>query len=516
MAYIAPNTDIVLCKNVPLDASYDHTLTFANANAQWSYFYSKAYKILSVNSYQRVMRNKLRVQCTIDEAVQCNYLYFNNSNFEQKFFYAFITGWEYVNNVTTEITYEIDVFQTFWFDVDIKPSFVEREHSNTDLVGENLVPENLELGDYTVAGRAAVQPYAISGTVATNACVIFLTTFNDDASFTPFIGGFASNVYTGLNVIKKETVNDVQTFITNVTNANKIDGIIAAYMCPFSPNTYDTLTWDIQINKPSTLGNYTPKNKKLLTYPFNLLHVYNDINSADFHYEYFNAATCTFRMRGLLIPEPTLTLLPTGYNLPSGSTVQSSELRISTRGYPQVAINADIFKVYLAQNAASLPTSMISSGVQSGIKAVAAGLRGDLGGVVTDFVDWGSSIANKLAQMHDISTKPPQQNGTQTCLTDYAIGCKVIYAENLCVRPEFAQIIDDYFSMFGYATHRVKIPNITGRPYWNYVKTQGIVLDIANAPQPYIEKMISCFNKGITFWHYPNLVGRYDLDNSPT
>ena len=216
MAYIAPNTDIVLCKNVPLDASYDHTLTFANANAQWSYFYSKAYKILSVNSYQRVMRNKLRVQCTIDEAVQCNYLYFNNSNFEQKFFYAFITGWEYVNNVTTEITYEIDVFQTFWFDVDIKPSFVEREHSNTDLVGENLVPENLELGDYTVAGRAAVQPYAISGTVATNACVIFLTTFNDDASFTPFIGGFASNVYTGLNVIKKETVNDVQTFITNV------------------------------------------------------------------------------------------------------------------------------------------------------------------------------------------------------------------------------------------------------------------------------------------------------------
>ena len=32
--------------------------------------------------------------------------------------------------------------------------------------------------------------------------------------------------------------------------------------------------------------------------------------------------------------------------------------------------------------------------------------------------------------------------------------------------PEFARIIDDYFNMFGYATHRVKTPNRDGRPHW--------------------------------------------------
>ena len=516
MAYIAPNSWITLCKNVPLDASYDHQLTFPTVAAQMAYFLSKKVVELGANSYQRAMSNKLRIACTMEQAVQCNYLYFSNDSFENKYFYAFITGWEYVNNVTTEITYEIDVFQTFWFDIDIKPSFIEREHSNTDVVGENLVPENIEIGDYTVAGRGAVSPYAIDNVVATNACVIFLTDFNDDADCTPFVGGFSSNVYTGLNVIKKETVNEVQAFVTKVTNANKIDGIVAAYMCPFTPLVHDTLTWDISINKPTTLGTYTPKNKKLLTYPYNVLHIYNDIASADFHYEYFNGANCTFKLRGIVIPEPSLTLLPTAYNLPAESTASSSELRISTKGFPQVAFNVDVLKVYLAQNAASLPTSMISTGVHSGIKAVGSALRGDIGGIVSDFVDWGASIANKLAQVHDISTKPQQQNGTQTCLTDYAIGCKTMYAENLCVRPEFARIIDDYFNMFGYATHKVKVPNIMGRPYWNYVKTQGVVLDIANAPQPYVHKMISCFNKGITFWHDPANVGNYSLNNAPT
>ena len=109
MAYIVPNTDIVLCRDVPLDSSYDHTVDFADANAQWAYFYSKRYKVVSVNSYQRVMSGRLRIECTMEEAIQCNYLYFRNNNFEDKFIYAFITGWYYVNNITTEISYEIDV-----------------------------------------------------------------------------------------------------------------------------------------------------------------------------------------------------------------------------------------------------------------------------------------------------------------------------------------------------------------------------------------------------------------------
>ena len=173
----------------------------------------------------------------------------------------------------------------------------------------------------------------------------------------------------------------------------------------------------------------------------------------------------------------------------------------------------------MAQNAASLPTKMITGALRSATPIASNVLQGNIAGAVGESigvaVNIGSDIANTLAQLHDISTKPPQLNGTQTSLNDYALGAKVFYFDYMCIRSEFAMIIDDYFDMFGYATHRVKRPNTTGRPHWNYVKTKGIVLDVANAPQPYIDKLRECFDRGITFWHNPSEVGNYFLDNIP-
>ena len=40
-----------------------------------------------------------------------------------------------------------------------------------------------------------------------------------------------------------------------------------------------------------------------------------------------------------------------------------------------------------------------------------------------------------------------------------------------CIKREFAEIIDNFFSKFGYKTLKNKVPNITGRSNWNYVKT---------------------------------------------
>ena len=525
MAYIYPNTDIVLCTNVPLDNSYDHTLTFANQNAQQSYFASKAYKTIPLNSYQRAMKGSLRISCTMDEAIRCNYLYFRNSSFENKYFYAFITGWEYVNNVTTEITYEIDVFQTFFFDIDIKPSFVEREHSNTDIIGENLVPEGLEQGDYVVMNTTILSPYNIANVVNANGCVLFYTTFNDDASCSDFTGDFINYVYSGLNVIKKESVPDVQAFLSKVQNLStpKISGIIAAYMCPFSPldvTNDGVITWDFTIQKfYDTLAGYTPKNKKLFTAPYLTMRIRNDTDINEYPFEYFLGATCRFEMLGTILPEPTLTIRPKGGAyadyMGSGTHYPRTDLRQVSKNFPQVSWDSDVFKVYLAQNAGSIAAGMISTVQSTGYNLINHAMRLDPVGAVGDVVDLSNQVWKALGQARDISVKPPQLNGSQTSLADYANGAKNFYVDVLSIRPEFAQIIDGYFDMFGYATHKVKVPNITGRPHWNYVKTKGIVLDVANAPQPYVQEIINCFNRGITFWHNPSEVGNYNLDNSP-
>ena len=565
MAYITPNTWITLCKNVPLDASYDHNITFANVNAQKSYFIAHRFVELSANSYQRTMSNRIRIACTMEQAVQCNYLYFSNDSFENKWFYAFITGWEYINNVTTEITYQIDVMQTFLFDMQLKSCFVEREHIYNDYVGANTIPETLEQGEYVVNGDAEIEPPIND---LTKASILLLTTFTYDPTtgdFDKFTGGVASGVYTGLNVIKFDNTQDFQTFLQRAQSwqaGDQTSGIIACFMCPGSPNTYDTTHNVQQFNKKQSgyLGTptdpYQPRNNKLYTFPYNILRVSTDSETAEFRYEDFQGSYVQFYTSFTLIPEPVFVAVPYQYK---GTTQQKNE-RITVQKYPQCAFDADVYKVYLAQNTGSLAVGAISAvqhnviapllktaafTMTGGLSSAAGGLdsssfggaAGNIAGLLGNsslsknvapstiksvvgntevHVDIGDGsllgVAKSLGQLFDISRKPPQMNGTQSALADYALGYKRMRIDYLTIKAEYARIIDDFFTMFGYATHRVKTPNVWGRKYFNYVQTKGCILE-GNMPEPFKQELIKIFNRGTTFWHTENLSLTENIDN---
>lgn len=145
--YIAPNSTVYLLTGVPCDKSYVHTLYFENKNEQYSYFYGKRVKTFTNVSYQRHSKNSIRLECLADDIYNVNYLMFQNTAYGNKWFYAFINNVEYINNVTTEITYTIDVMQTWYFDYTLGTCFVEREHTLTDVVGENTVPEPVDGGE---------------------------------------------------------------------------------------------------------------------------------------------------------------------------------------------------------------------------------------------------------------------------------------------------------------------------------------------------------------------------------
>lgn len=84
--------------------------------------------------------------------INYNYCMYQNENYTNKWFYAFITNMQYVNDNMTEITIETDVFQTWQFNINYKKMFVEREHVNDDTIGLHTVPENVELGEYVIDG----------------------------------------------------------------------------------------------------------------------------------------------------------------------------------------------------------------------------------------------------------------------------------------------------------------------------------------------------------------------------
>ena len=150
--YIEPNTIIRLLKNCPLDNTYDHTIYFDDSEKQYAYFAGLTKYALSRQTYQRVNQSRMRVQYKADDLYDCNYLMFQNTSFGNKWFYAFIKSVEYVNNITSEIVYEIDVMQTWAFDYQLGQCFVDREHSATDVFGENTIPESLEHGPYVTDG----------------------------------------------------------------------------------------------------------------------------------------------------------------------------------------------------------------------------------------------------------------------------------------------------------------------------------------------------------------------------
>jgi hypothetical protein len=85
---------------------------------------------------------------------------------------------------------------------------------------------------------------------------------------------------------------------------------------------------------------------------------------------------------------------------------------------------------------------------------------------------------------------------------------------NVTVKREMAKSIDDFFSAFGYAIHKIKRPYITGRPVWNYVKTSGLVFEYAPIPAQAKNEIINAFDKGIRIWKNPSQFGDLSLDNS--
>ena len=122
---MTPNTKVHLLTGVPFNNSYTNVRSFSNLTEQNNYFLSKVVKTMDNATYQRVNNSSVKVGFKYEDVENINYMMFLNN---EKWYYAFVVSVDYVNEQTTLITYELDVYQTFMFDFEFKTSFVEREH----------------------------------------------------------------------------------------------------------------------------------------------------------------------------------------------------------------------------------------------------------------------------------------------------------------------------------------------------------------------------------------------------
>ena len=82
----------------------------------------------------------------------------------------------------------------------------------------------------------------------------------------------------------------------------------------------------------------------------------------------------------------------------------------------------------------------------------------------------GIAIGKTLAKMYAAQVVPDTLNGSANAADVNSADKKNgFYTQCMCIRAEYARIIDDYFSMYGYAVHRLKNVELHTRTNWNYI-----------------------------------------------
>ena len=89
-----------------------------------------------------------------------------------------------------------------------------------------------------------------------------------------------------------------------------------------------------------------------------------------------------------------------------------------------------------------------------------------------------------------------------------------IWGGEITIRKQYAIIIDQYWSKFGYPCRQIKVPNRNARANWNYVKTKGCEFT-GSIPASDAEAIKAIYDNGVTFWNDINNVGNYGDFTNP-
>lgn len=541
---ITPNTDIRIIK-VPLSIDNKNQITFTSKQAQEEYFKSLPFLEMDNCSYQR-KDSIIRFNAHIDDIIEYNYVMYKNNNYSDKYFYAFITGMEYVNNNTTFIYITTDVFQTWQFDFNFKESFIEREMIavSEDVPGANLIPEGLELGEPKVEGTAEFNELE----------PVYLVAFSGDKFQENNINqnGYQYNgIYSSVAFILTNITGTALGIINQQGDGDKILTVfsvpklaVASQVPEDTEGTHYYYAKILESNKenpvlktlvstPSNLDGYTPKNQKLRTYPY--LYVgFNPSNGSQkiYRYEDFENGTPSFKLISEVNPNPSVYFIPQNYR---GSTGDSMSDIASLNGYPTISFKNDVYNTWLAQNSEIMSIQMQQEQFNYEVNAVKGGINtvgslignavsGDVGGALTGSINSGVDLAsndvnhefyiqNMLAQVERQKLLPDNANlsSSNATLLGYELADKNIFTR-YTIKSQFAKRIDKFFDMYGYLTNEVKVPNLNNRPNWNYVKTIGANI-IADIPQNDLQTLKNLFDSGITLWHNTSTFLDYSQNN---
>lgn len=529
------NSKIILARNIKLDKNYNQVTSLTESN-MLSLITTNAVYSASNYSFLRDTK-KIQVGSSYATCCQANYMAFQNPDFSNKWFFAFIDNVKYLNDSTSEIEYTIDEWST-WFDYwDPKQCFIIRQHATTDVAGDNTIPEDIEHGDYISNGAMSI--YTGFGSyfyvIVTNKGL-----FSGDNFPVCNLGGVPG---TGFYYITDSIIGmrALQLQVDSTTGAD----IIQSYMIPQNliPADYrhqiqatpyigdlslgipspTRIDWTPEASRPSTLNGVTPVNKKLLTYPYQFGWWTNSNGASNIlKFELSNNTN-----HGIVISfwgVPTIGGSIVAYPFQYDGQALNTEQSLMGGKFPTLGWSEDAYTNWLTQNGVNHAIGIGITGAQilGGIALMGTGAGAVAGAsmLTSGLMNAGTAVKSYYDHSIEADSYKGNINGGDILTS---LGANTFIYVNKCIKAEYVQKIDKYFTRYGYRQNAVQYPNMLHRQNYNYIQiAKEDNIGYANnhnnisIPASSMETINNIARHGVTIWNNHTNFGDYSVSNNIT
>jgi len=527
MSVVQPTSEFHLIKGVPFDDNYEHQILFSSKENRDAYFAGLSVAHFTDFTYVR-QDNVVRLPVLADSIYNCNYCMFKNVGYGDRWFFAFVTNIEYVNNTTSYVSIELDYFQTWFYDCQVNKCFVEREHVTDDTVGANTVDEGLFFGENipmyfeskyftnwlvviyakpSLFGQFVEDDRPIYKNWNQTYPLSFIWDGQDIDDLRNWMDAriFAGYEFMGMKMFPTEFQHDNDpisgsgspTYYSLVTDQGH-DALVR-------PDRFRAIAQD-------SSHDYVPVNNKLLCYPYCFLRVVTtEGTSKDLKWENTYWGQIGFTVYNNILNDVSCYIQPKSYF--DGTVSKIDSIPITT--FPDCTYSENKFLSQIPTMAISAALTGMASGaqmIQAGKSDVTPKLQKQTKKGQRKVQEGQEQLAKSSADAADIinsSLTTPYETNVAATGTNLALKYDKFGYEfyKMGIRPEYAKIIDDYFTRYGYKVNRNKVPNLWGRSSFNYVKTMNCAIS-GDIPNDAHRALRSMFDNGITLWHTTS-IGSY-------
>ena len=530
----------------PLDPTGQHTI---DESARATMFASPTYSASGFTFLPRDNIIKYPANAGTLETAGINYLRYRNPDFGNRWIYCFIRSIEYAAPDTAVLHIERDAWVTWVDRIVPNQAYIERQRVSTaeDTAGANLLPESVSVQTYLKAQRvfrALNQHTAYCAVI----CGWFnLSTDPDDPNYvdpnatakTLFNEHSAKSINgcaVGGNILVSQ---QGQAFNALIRTIAILGGkVVASFPLPDnmvirlgsvtiedydgSTFSYDMYTYNEPLIADTTelsgAGDdnpwgFTPKNKKLFTFPYIMLSG-SDHAGGEIIYKYDEfTGKIVFDCRYVAGANPSLVLNPQNYQ--GLSNVGNATVN---NNVPQIPWDSNAYDNYMAANG----NSLMFARIQRKMDNVVGGLgyrpqhwttTDDKKGQIVEHYK-GTNIGGILGNAYDLAMS---EESEKSSLQDIrGLGDTIMGVPSSNVQASFGQIatsiylkycsvadakrVDNFFSRFGYRVDKVATISWNKRSDYDYIKTQGANIG-GTIPVTDKAKINALLDGGLTVFH---------------